>query len=376
MALNGGKGSGVGIDASVLRSARRARGWSQTRLISALQEQADRDRVGLMTTASLRVALSRWENGHVVPDEVHGRLLRRVLELDEASIAPVPTSDDGSDDGSLFALLSGHTNSLRLLDRRLGAPVVRVQTASHVIALEKLWRGASGSDRVSIARAQADTAALAAWQDFDVGDHDGASRHYMLAKQAASRAGDSVLLAHAIGEHAVMLAETGKVAEAAANVVKAEAMPMLPMLLRSWLAATHAQIATTLPGQEQSVRAALSRAEIDLVRSTDGDEALMPYLSLNAVHLQRWQGHVLVRAGDMAGGDVARAALNDLPEEFVRARCGQLLDLAEANLGHEWDEARGHLDAAGSTIAQLGSMRLRKRHELLARRLRCRFALE
>ncbi|MFE3318135.1 hypothetical protein [Nocardia sp. NPDC059195] len=229
---------------------------------------------------------------------------------------------------------------------------------------------------MSIARAQADTAALAAWQDLDVGDHDGASRHYMLAKQAASRAGDSVLLAHAIGEHAVMLAETGKAADAAANVAKAEAMPMLPMLLRSWLAATHAQVAATLPGHEQSVRAALSRAEIDLVRSTDGDEASMPYLSLNAVHLQRWQGHVLVRAGDTAGADVARAALNGLPEEFVRARCGQLLDLAEANLSHAWDEAREHLDAADSTIAHLGSVRLRKRHELLSRRLRCRFALE
>lgn len=185
-----------------------------------------------------------------------------------------------------------------------------------------------------------------------------------------------MLLAHAIGEHAVMLAETGKAAEAAVNVSKAEAMPMLPMLLRSWLAATHAQVVATLPGREQSVRAALSRAEIDLVRSTDGAEASMPYLSLNAVHLQRWQGHVLVRCGDAAGADVARAALNGLPKEFVRARCGQLLDLAEANLDLTCDDAREHLAAADSTIAQIGSVRLRKRHELLARRLRCRIRFE
>ncbi|MFD6221199.1 hypothetical protein [Nocardia asteroides] len=329
-----------------------------------------------MTTPSLRVALSRWENGHVVPDEVHSRLLCTVLELDEASITPVPTVHDGVGDGSLFALLSGHTNSLRLLDRRLGAPMVRVQTTSHVAALETMWRAAAGCDRVSIARAQADTAALAAWQDLDVGDHDSASRHYMLAKQAASRAGDSVLLAHAVGEHAVLLAETGKAAEAAAAIAKAEAMPMLPMLLRSWLAATHAQVAALQPGQEQSVRAALSRAEVDLARSSAGDEVSMPYLALDAVHMQRWQGHVLVRAGDTAGADMARAALNGLPDEFVRARCGQLLDLAEANLGHGWEEAREYLDATDSTIAQLGSVRLRKRHELLSRRLRCRLALE
>lgn len=365
----------MGIDTSVLRSARRARGWSQARLISALQEQADRDHVVLMTTASLRVALSRWENGHVVPDGVHSRLLCRVLELDEADIQQIPNALDGAGDESLFALLTSHTNSLRLLDRRLGAPAVRVQTRCHVTVLESLWRGAVGADRVSIARAQADTAALAAWQDLDVGDYRSASEHYMLARRAASRAADPVLLAHAIGEHAILLAETGKAAIAAAHVAKAEAMPMLPMLLRSWLAATNAQVSAGLPGQGPSVRAALARAEADLVRSTAGDEIAMPYLALNAVHLQRWQGHILVRSGDPAGADATRAALNELPREFVRARCGQLLDMAEANLGGGgWEETRELLDTAGSTIAQLGSVRLRKRHELLSGRLSCRFA--
>jgi len=345
------------------------------RLISALQEQADRDRVVLMTTASLRVALSRWENGHVVPDGVHSRLLCRVLELDEADIQPAANALDDAGDESLFALLTSHTNSLRLLDRRLGAPAVRVQTAGHVRALESLWCDAAGSDRVSIARAQSDTAALAAWQDLDVGDYLSASRHYALAMRAASRAGDPVLLAHAMGEHAVLLAETGKSAIAAAHVAKAEAMPMLPMLLRSWLAATYAQVSAGLPGQGPSVRAALARAEAALARSPVGEEILMPYLVLNPVHLQRWQGHILIRSGDLAGADATRAALNELPTEFVRARCGQLLDLAEANLGGgEGEQTRELLDTAGSTIARLGSVRLGKRHQLLSLQLSCRFA--
>ncbi|WP_280253490.1 helix-turn-helix domain-containing protein [Nocardia abscessus] len=363
------------IDTSLLRSARRARGWSQARLITALREQAERDRVRLMTPASLRVALSRWENGHVVPDEVHSRLLCRVLELDEGDVPPVRIARDSANDGSLFQLLTGHTNSLRMLDRRLGATAVRIQTAAHVAALEALWREAAGSDRVSIARAQADTAALAAWQDLDVGDYLSASRHYALAKRAASRAGDPVLWAHAVGEHAVLLAETGRAAAAVAQAAKAESMPMLPVLLRSWLAATHAQVAAALPGHAPSVRAALARAEADLLRSSDGDEEAMPYLALNAVHLQRWQGHILVRSGDPAGADATRAALNEVPGEFVRARCGQLLDLAEAGLGGgELEEARELLDTAAATISRLGSVRLGKRHELLSRRLRCRFA--
>ncbi|MGQ4601110.1 hypothetical protein [Nocardia sp. R6R-6] len=365
----------VGIDTSVLRSAQRARGWSQTRLIAALREEAERDCVRLMTTASLRVALSRWENGHVVPDEVHSRLLCRVLELDEGDVLSAPIARDSAGDGSLFGLLTGHTNSLRLLDRRLGAPAVRIQTAGHVTALEVLWRGAAGPDRVSIARAQADTAALAAWQDLDVGDYLSASRHYALARRAASRAGDPVLWAHAVGEHAVLLAETDRAAVAVTEVAKAESMPMLPVLLRSWLAATHAQVAAALPGRGPSVRAALARAEADLVRACDGDEEAMPYLALNAAHLQRWQGHILVRSGDPAGADATRAALNEVPGEFVRARCGQLLDLAEADLGGgELEEAGELLDTAVATITRLGSVRLGKRHELLSGRLLCRFA--
>ncbi|MFJ2834271.1 hypothetical protein ACIO52_02800 [Nocardia sp. NPDC087230] len=324
-----------------------------------------------MTTASLRVALSRWENGHVVPDEVHSRLLCHVLELDEIGIQPAPSLFDSTGDDSLFALLSAQTNNLRLLDRRVGAPAVRVQTAGHVEALEALWRGVDGADRVSIARVQADAAALAAWQDLDMGDHINASRHYVVARQAASRAGDPVLMAHAIGEHAIMLAETGRAAAAAVEVARAEAMPMLPMLLRSWLAATYAQVSSGLPDQARSVQTALIRAEAHLRRSTHGDEAEMPYLALNEVHLRRWQGHILVRSGDPAGASATRAALNELPGEFVRARCGQLLDLAEANLaGGDLEETHDLLDTAAATIARLGSVRLGNRHELLSRRLR------
>ncbi|MGW4715374.1 hypothetical protein [Nocardia sp. NPDC004260] len=340
-----------------------------------MREQAERDHVRLMTTTSLRVALSRWENGHVVPDEVHSRLLCRVLELDEDDVPAVRIARDSASDGSLFQLLTEHTNSLRLLDRRLGAQAVRIQTAGHVAALETLWHGCAGSDRVSVARAQADTAALAAWQDLDVGDYQSAARHYAMARRAASRAGDPVLWAHAVGEHAVLLAETGNATAAVDQVAKAESMPMLPVLLRSWLAATHAQVAAALPGHSPSVRAALARAEADLLRSSDGDGEAMPYLALNAVHLQRWQGHILVKSGDPAGAVATRAALNEVPGEFVRARCGQLLDLAEAGLGGgELGEARELLDTAAATIARLGSARLGKRHELLSGRLRCRLA--
>lgn len=296
------------MDGHLIRSARQARGWSQTQLLAALRSQAVLEHVTLMSPASLRVALSRWENGHTVPDLVHTRLLCCVLELSSADApGPLDEQDEPGDD-SLFGVLAHHTNSLRLLDRRLGAPFVRAQTAGHVQALEAMWESRSGADRRSVALVQADTAALAAWEDLDVGDHTAADRHFGLARQAASRSGDSTLLAHALGEHAVMLSETGHARRALAQVRRAEALPGLPMLLRAWLAATRAQVATWCPGEAVTVREAMIEAETALAHACPGDEAALPFLALNEIHLQRWNGHLLVRLGDPAAGPIRAGA--------------------------------------------------------------------
>ncbi|MEU7631691.1 helix-turn-helix transcriptional regulator [Nocardia sp. NPDC049220] len=359
------------MDGHLIRSARQARGWSQTQLLGALRSRAALEHVTLMSPASLRVALSRWENGHTVPDLVHTRLLCNVLELSPANPSPEHDQHEDPSDSSLFGILAHHTNSLRLLDRRLGAPFVRKQTAGHVAALEVMWARRSGADRHSVARAQADTAALAAWQDLDVGDHTAADRHFGLARQAATRSGDPTLLAHALGEHAVMLSESGHAPRALAQVRRAEALPGLPMLLRAWLAATRAQVATWCPGETATVRQAMAEAETALTHARPGDEVALPFLALNEVHLQRWNAHLLVRLGDHTAGTIAEQALRRLPDEFVRARAAQVLDLAEyaAHTG-DLDQAAGRLSAAAKSITTVGSRRLRYRHDVLARRVR------
>ncbi|MBF6185071.1 helix-turn-helix domain-containing protein [Nocardia farcinica] len=360
----------MGIDGGLIRAARRARGWSQTRLIAALRERAEIDHVPLMSAASLRIALSRWENNHHVPDEVHTDLLCRVLDLtpspaSASSVIPAPT--DPPDD-SLYGVLAHHTNSLRLLDRRLGAPVVRQQTASHVASLEQLWHNRTGVDQLSVARAQADAASLVAWQDLDLGDHKRSADHYRLARVAASRAGDSTLLAHAVGEHAVMLAETGRSEVAYAQVRRAEGFPGLPPLLRSWLAATRAQIAAALTGEQDAVLSGLQLAETALAQATAGDEVDLPFVFLDAVHLARWQGHILIKVGDPAGRQLALDALDQLPEDFVRARCAQQLDLAEDALRRrEVEPAEALLTTVAIQIQTVGSARLGARHAQLRR---------
>ncbi|WP_029923838.1 helix-turn-helix domain-containing protein [Nocardia otitidiscaviarum] len=357
------------MDGDQIRSARKARGWSQTALMGALRTLAVRKNVTLMGPDSLRVALSRWENNHTTPDSPYRELLCEVLELTTEDSQPVVEFDQPTD-GSLFALLAHHTDSLRLLDRKLGAPAVRAQTSSHVAALEDLWRRSVGADRADVARAQADTAALAGWQDFDCGDTHNAAKHYALARTSASRCGDATLLAHAMGEQAAILAEIGRADTAFTEVIRAEKLPALPPLLRSWLAATRAQVATYLPDGAAIAHSALHAAETALAHVQCGDDASLPYLALDPVHLERWKGHILVRLQDPAAARITEQAMQALPGDFVRAGSAQLLDLAEAAATRrELDEATALLEQADARISVVKSARLKRRHTLLSRRV-------
>ncbi|NKY87536.1 helix-turn-helix transcriptional regulator [Nocardia veterana] len=353
----------VTIDGKEIRAARTRRGWSQAQLIAALRAHASRQGIALMSPNSLRIALSRWENGRHTPDALYARLLRQVLGVPTATV-------DFVHGGTLFEVLLNHTNSLRMLDRRFGAPAARLQTAAHVTALDTMWRNSKGADRAVVARAQADAAALAAWQDFDVGDTTAAAAHYKEARAAALRAGDPILLAHTIGEEAVMLAETGQAAPALAQVSQAERIPGLPPLLRSWLSATGAQVATYCPGHASVAREALATAEALLPSDGSSDDE-MPFIAHNETHLSRWAGHILARLGDPAAATLTRDSMQVIPKDFVRARCAQQLDLAQAaiNAGRR-EEAVSLLSSTADHIDDLGSGRLRCRHDLLKRRAR------
>lgn len=344
-----------------LRAARQARGWSQLQLMRELDRAAARGGVALMSANALRVALSRWENGHHAPDRVHARLLAQVLEqpaLDPDRPPALPLLDPATTDDTVAALLTAQTDTLRRLDRRLGAVVVRAQIAAHVDTLAQLLDTAAGADHVALARVQADAAALAAWQDLDVGDAPRAAHHYALARTAAGIAGDPVLFAHAVGEQAVLLTETGRAEMALQQVRTVERLPLLPPLLRSWLAATRAETAAAL-GDAAQAREGLRDAESLLQAADPADAGALPFLALDDVHLARWRGNVLVRLGDPAGGDLSAQSLAGLPAEFVRARGHTLLDLAtaQANAGQR-DEAEHHTAAVVPLLSTLRSARL------------------
>ena len=64
--------------ATPLQAARLEIGWTQGQTIRALMQAAFDERAAIATERSLKTMLSRWENGHDVPDATGQRLLCRV----------------------------------------------------------------------------------------------------------------------------------------------------------------------------------------------------------------------------------------------------------------------------------------------------------
>lgn len=69
-----------------LAAARKSRGWTQDQLLRAVRQRARLDGLELPPDATLRVSLSRWENGRHQPGPLYQRLLAEVLEVTDADL--------------------------------------------------------------------------------------------------------------------------------------------------------------------------------------------------------------------------------------------------------------------------------------------------
>lgn len=73
-----------------LKTVRQARGWSQSRLVRELERVGEARKVAVASRASLKTAVSRWENGHVNPDPVYSALLAEIYETSPSDLELEP----------------------------------------------------------------------------------------------------------------------------------------------------------------------------------------------------------------------------------------------------------------------------------------------
>lgn len=355
----------------------RPRGWSRTRLIRELRSAARRLGDGeLPGDESLARMVRQWASGTRDVSDRYALILSEVfgfpfgdeqvadIELDETAASLRGRLDAGRQvvDDELLLLLNANLDTLRALDRRLGAEHLLAQTRGHLDQLQSLLTySARVAARSSVAAIAAQTAALAGWQALDTGNPDDAWKLHAIAITAAAEAGDRDLLAHVTAEQSYSLLDVGRPADAAELIE--HAITSLgdagAHVLRAWLHAAHAE-ALAAVGDGAGCHRALEAADRELER--DDGSTRHPYLFLNEIHLARWRGHCWAEIGDEQAIDDLTHALAELDPSFVRARASHHCDLAVAYTKRgETDAAMDHARTAAALALQTGSKRQRRR---------------
>ncbi|WP_217197070.1 helix-turn-helix domain-containing protein [Streptomyces buecherae] len=373
-----------------LRSARKARGWSQERLIREIERYAERHLIDVAATASLRVYVSEWENGKRPLSERYAALLRPLLGITDAELRPSaapsgkPPTTDGYDDlldridasrsvsQSMVKTFMDQTELLRTVDRQMGAAGLVDQMSGHLAALEDALTFAVLPDaRRPVALALAGAATLAAWQALHAGAIDRAWRHYELGKRAALEADAPMYVAHAMGEQAYVLCDAGRPHLAVDLIHEAQrvAGDRISPRLRAWLYAAEAELYAQV-GQAGACHRALERAAASIPAGPEPRDADMLSIFLNDGHLTRWRGNALALLGDADAVTNLYAALDVMDPSFTRAQSGLRCDLAQAHLARgEYDQAKDQLRQARLLANRTGSVRHRRRIDLLTARL-------
>jgi len=269
-------------------------------------------------------------------------------------------------DLSVIDLLRGQLDSLRRLDRQMGAIVAYGEVQEKVDQVRHLHAySLTPTVRAALASVLSELGALAGWEALDKYEIGRSWEHHELAKQAARDADSPGLLAHAVAQQAFILSELGEINLAivqlaeARNLVKRTA----PRLLRAWLAAAHGEGLAVAGRRDEALRAFDAAASL---LTADPVDPALPFLFLGSVHLDRWRGHALARLGDTEAVGVLTSALERLDPTFTRAETSLRVDLAVALFATgEPEGARVHTERAEQLAIEIGSVRQRHRMRTL-----------
>ena len=366
--------------ATRLQAVRRQLDYSAAEVILMLRRRADMLGLPLMSAASLKTKLSRWENGHeAVSLPMYRRLFREIYGRTNDELGfPLEQEDDEADelrsrlavartvDAETVGIFRGQVENARHVDRQFGGITLLDQLRATITQIEALLRASTThGQRQSLAGVLAEASALAGWEALDRAATVQAWDHHERAKIAAREADSPILLAHATAQQAMVLIDIEETATAVDLLSHARdlAERIAPPLLRAWLAAAHGEGLAAAGHRDDALRA-FDRAEA--LRPADPMDAALPFVFLADVHLDRWRGAAMAQLGEPEAIDRITASLPRLPADFVRARTRMLVDLAFAHAAAgDRDAALTYARQAKRLAAQIKSDRQRQRLDRL-----------
>ena len=360
-----------------LAQVRAERGWKKATLLHQIRAAAKRRKKPMPSDASLARRVAIWENQGGAVSDFYRELLCDVYGMSEVelglvelpsampleSVEMVQRLTLSRLDAGLVELLRGHTQSIRMLDRRLGGPTIYQQTAAHVEQIETLVQNAlPGVHRDAAADELSQAAALAGWQALDLGRLADAWRLHEVATTAGRESGQMAGLVYARAQQAFVLLDADRPTDAHAVIRSAqeEAGTAVPEMLRAWLLAAEGE-ALAMIGDRDSARRALDAAAE--VLGPGGVDESLPFVMLDAGHLARWRGNCLARLGEEDAIDDLTSALGVMREgEYGRAEASLRVDLALAFRARgDHTESRAHARRAAELAGRTGSERQKRR---------------
>ncbi len=313
-----------GIVAIRLRETREARGWSAARVCRAMGDAAGRLDVPVAAPASLRVMLSRWENGRATPDATNRALLEAVFGVPAESLgfepAPAPAGDVApirptrSTPAAVLDYFAAQLVDHARLDNIAGPSFVLTTASAQLRQLEALAE--NGAPEVAALAAR--FAEFTGWLHQDTGDVPEALRLTGRSVDLADVSGNDALMTYNLMRKSNVLTSAGERHTAASTARRAldaatDRHPeLVPVCLRQ-----HALAASRI-GDETRARDAIERA-LTLAEPAVGTEGFSAYCTRAYVQMEAALCLLALRRPAEAE-QVCTDALSAWPAELPRDR--------------------------------------------------------
>ena len=244
-------------------------------------------------------------------------------------------------DGVVVAALQSETETIRLLDRRLGAPTVAAKLEAHIGQVETGLRySLRPSNRQQLAAVLADASALAGWQAIDMGRLPQPGITSSAPPPPPAKPETPACWPSPQASRHTSCSTSATRPKRWRWSAPSTTKPTPPS--RTRYAAGYAPPKPKWPPpQARKPRAATpsTAPPAEVGYGPSGED--LPYLALNETHLARWRGNCLVHFGDPQTADELATALGALDGSFTRAEAGLRCDLAAAlHVRGERQEAR------------------------------------
>lgn len=330
-----------------LAAARNQLGWSQARLVSELERRSRTIGLTVMSGASLKTALSRWENGHVQPDRHYRQLLQDIyglsdtelgftalavatVEQDQAASATADLRRDmeqllGADAATCVTGLEERVGLQAQDCVRVAPSVMLTRLLSDFEDVKSLLKQPVGKPlMMRLYEVAADLSVLVGDELMVLGRPADSQAWFTTAKAAGARSGSPQTRARALSLNALLYLYYGTPAKAVA--LAQETYSLNVEGAATCLAASVEAFAQAQLGNELAARSAL-RHSSEVCRGQGQEDSIFGFTDRRQLF---YRGRALLRVGGMAE---ARSALTDAlssyPLDVVGDPAVLRLDLAE-----------------------------------------------